>query len=191
MDVLAHDFSAELRGLKLVVIAHRGEHAGDGNRLDALRLHLFEECFRGLRVEWRKLLAVVFKAAADDRAADGDFLDILGPVDHRADAGRRGRADAQDADGREVFALDDGVRTLRRAKHRLMDLLRIHARDFQHRTHRAQNSVINVRRGRIFDVHDHCAILIHQDGVRIRAAHIDSKFVHAQCPPLQRSSSGI
>ena len=178
MDILTHDLAAELCGLELVVVADSGEHAGDGDGLDALGLHIGEEGLGSFGVEGGELLAVVLKAAADDGAADGDLLNILGPVDHGADAGGGRRADAQDADGGEILALYNGVGALRRAEHGLMDLLGVHAGDLEHGTHRAQNAVINVCGGGILDICDHRTVFVDQDGVRVGAAHVNSEFVH-------------
>ena len=80
--------------------------------------------------------------------------------------------------GGEVLALHNGVGALRRAEHGLMDMLGIHAGDLEHRAHRAQNAVVNIRRGGILDISHHRAVFVHQDGVRIGAAHINSEFIH-------------
>ena len=191
MHALAHDFAAELCRFKLMVIADGGKYAGDGDGLNALCLHILKKCLRRGGIQRSKLPAVILKAAADDGAADGDPANILRPVDHGADAGGCGRADAQDADGSEIFALDDGVRTLRRAEHRLPDLFGVHTGDLQHGAHRAQNAAVNIGRGRVFNIRRHGPVFIHQNGIRIRAAHVDSEFIHRQFPPLQRSSSGM
>ena len=127
MHVLAHDLAAERGGLELVVVAHGGEHAGDGDGLDALFFHLEEELLRSFRVEGGEMLAVVLKAAAYDGAADGDPADVLSPVHHGRYAERGGRAYAEDADGREVLALDDGVGALGGAEHGLLYLAAVHA----------------------------------------------------------------
>ena len=191
MDVLAHDLPAELGRLYLMVIADGGEHAGNGNGLHALCLHFFKERLGGSGIQRSQLLAVIFKAATDDGAAHGHLLNILRPVHHGTDAGGGRRADAQDADGGQILALHNGVGALGRTQHCLMDLRGIHTGDLQHRAHSAQNTVVNIRRGGILDVRHHRAVLVHQDGIRIGAAHINSEFIHDQLPPLQRSSRGM
>ena len=92
-----------------------------------LASELREERPRGLLVQRSKLLAVVFKATADNYAADHDFFDVLRPVDHRADAGRGWCTDPQNTDRRQVLALNDGVCTLGRTEHGLMDLCAVDA----------------------------------------------------------------
>ena len=54
-----------------------------------------------------------------------------------------------------------------------------------------EDAVIDVRRGVLLDGSNDIQFLINQDCIRVRAAYINTKLIHAQQPPLQRSSRGI
>ena len=174
---------AELRRFELMVIADGGKDARDRDGLDALRLHLFKKRLRCPGIQGGQLPAVIFKAAADDRAANSDLLDVRRPIDHRADAGRRRRADAQDADGGQVLALHDGVGALGGAQHGLLDLAAVHAGHGQHGAQGGQDAVVDVACGGALDVRHHVEVLVDEDGVGVGAAYVNAQLIHDRSLP--------
>ncbi len=158
VDVLAHHLAADFRRTPLMVRPHRGKDAGNGDGVHD-SLELCKEITRSRLVQRRELFAVIFKAAADDRALFADETDILRPVHHRRHAHGRRSADAQKPDLRQVFALDDGVGALRRTQHRLADLAAVHLRLLQQFLHRAHDALENISRSGILDLADDLADL--------------------------------
>ena len=177
VHILPHDLAADFRRAPLVVRPHRGKDAGDGDGVHNA-LELRKEIARGRLIQGRKLLAVIFKAAADDRALFADEADVLRPVHHRRHAhGRRG-ADAQKSDLRQVLALDDGVGALRRAQHRLTDLAAVHLRLLEQLLYRAHDALKDISRSGILDLGDDLQMFVDKNGVRVGAAHVDAQLIH-------------
>ena len=177
VHVLAHDLAADLRRAALVVGPHGGKDAGDGDGLH-LPLQFRKECPRGVLVQRRQLLAVVLKPAADDGALFADKADVLRPVHHRRHAHGRRRADAQKADFGQIFALDDGVGTLRGTQHGLSYLTAVDLRLPKQRLHSADDAFKDVSRGWMLDLGDDAQIFVDEDGVGIGAAYVDAQLIH-------------
>ena len=183
VDVLPHHFLAQLRRTQFVVVPDGGEHAGDGDGLDALGLHVQVERLGRRLIQGSQLLAVVLKAAADDGAAHGDALDVLRPIHHGQDAGGSRRANAQDADGRQVLALYDGVGTLGSAQHGLVDLRAVNAGLLQHSANSAQDPVIDIAGGGVLDVRHNVQVFVDEDGVGVGAAYVNAQLIHDRSLP--------
>ena len=183
MDVLPHHFLAQLCCTQFVVVPDSGEHAGDGDGFDALGLHVQKEHLGRCLIQGSQLFAVILKAAADDRTAHGDALDVLRPIHHGRDAGGGRGADAQDADGRQVLTLYDGVGTLGSTQHGLVDLRAVNAGLLQHSVNSAQDSVIDIAGGGVLDVRHNVQVFVDEDGVGVGAAYVNAQLIHDRSLP--------
>ena len=63
-------------------------------------------------------------------------------------------------------------------QHCLPDLRRIYAGFLKNGADSRQNSAIYVLCGVLFDTSRHMKLFIYQDGIRIRAANINTKLIH-------------
>ena len=181
MHIIAHDLTAKLCSFHLVIAAHGGENTGNGNGHNAFRLQLLKKRFGSDPIKGGDLFAVIFKAAAYNSGLHGDSLQVFRPVHHRRNApGCRG-ADAQNTDGRKVFALHDGVCALGGAKHRLADFRTVNAGFAENCPDGIKNTVIDVFAGVLLHGSDHIQVFIDENGVRVGTANVNTEFIHGRC----------
>ena len=96
-EILAKNLMGDLRRTHLVIVAHGGEHAGDGQGFD-LALYFVEKCAAGFLVELVETLAVELETAADDHPVDAHSPNGILPIHHRRNALGGRCANTQDGD---------------------------------------------------------------------------------------------
>ena len=185
-DVRARQFPREdLACLLLESIRDRRKHRGDGDGADALGADVGGDADEFVFIQRRDLAAVEFVAAMGEVAmvADG-LLQVLGPIHHRRQRGGRRQAKPHGGRRREASPLDDGIGEMRRADHDHVDRVRRKPGALQHRVECGDDARHHVLGRRRLDARDDL-LAVHHDGIRVRAADVDSDPDHACFPSLK------
>jgi hypothetical protein len=134
----------------------------------------------------RDLAAVELEAATDDVGVRAHGRrDVLGPAGERRQRLRGRQRETDHADPRERAPLDERVGEVGRAYHHGAQLGGAHARARDHLAQHGQHARHHVGRcGRLHGVHD--LVAVHQDGIRVGAADVDSYPIHEVVLAVQK-----
>ena len=153
---------------------NRRKHARDGNAV-AFALHLVRNAAQLVLIEGGDFATVELVPAAHKEPLIGDSrAQLCRPIDHRFDGARRGRTDANHGNAIETLALDDGIRAVRRAEHRVADAGTINALTGKHGLHGVFDAAHNVFGRGAFHGRDKIQVLIKNNGVSVGATDVDA-----------------
>ena len=96
------------------------------------------------------------------------------PVDHGLDRARRRRADANHGNAIEALALDDSVRAVRGAEHRVANARTINALAGKHGLHGVFDAAHNVFSRGAFHGGNEIQVLVKNNGVGVGATDVDA-----------------
>ena len=172
-EILAQNLMGDLRRTYLVIVAHGGEHAGDGQGFD-LALYLVEKCAAGFLVKLVETLAIELETAADDSPVDAHGPNGVLPIHHRRNALGGRRTNTQDGDRRQTLTFDNRIRALCGAQHGLVDQRGIHTGFLQYRINGIHDATVYIF-GRV-PLHGshHIHALINQHSIGVRSTDINS-----------------
>ena len=172
-EILAKNLMGDLRRTHLVIVAHGGEHAGDGQGFD-LALYFVEKCAAGFLVELVETLAVELETAADDHPVDAHSPNGILPIHHRRNALGGRCANTQDGYWGQALTLDNRICALRGAQHGLVDQRGIHTGFLQYRIDGIHNTAVYIFGCVLFHGSHHVHALINQHGIGVRSTDINS-----------------
>jgi hypothetical protein len=176
-----------LGGQQLMPRRDRGEHAGDHDAI-GLVTDLAEESRDRVGVQRGQVLAVELDSAVHDRGPHGNRLDeVPRPAEHRPDAVGGGPADPDHRHPAQVPALQDGVGRVGGAEHDVADPLRLDSGRAEHGVDRGHDPGRDVGGARHLGLGDHPVVGVHDHGVGVGAADVDTETAvrrwHRRAPP--------
>ena len=179
----------DLGGRQLMPRRDRGEDAGDGDPVGSAR-DLAQEPRDGVGVQRGQVLPVEFDAAADDhRAGRIALVRSAGQPNIGRMLSVAGRPIRITAIRRSFLRSEHGVRRVSGASMTWVIRCRSRLRGAQHGVDRRGDPAGDVQRARHLGLGDHAVRAIHDHGVGIGAAHIDTEAAVEERAPA-RSSTG-